>query len=119
MDALNNNLNNFKKINNNEEVTNITSSEININNINNNNNNNIIKNNKNDIKKPRCFVCRKKTKTLIPFYCSYCDNNFCTSHRLPEEHNCKNYNIAKINSFVSNKKKLIHNKIEESKIIKI
>lgn len=76
-------------------------------------------NNKINIKKPKCFICKKKTKTLIPFNCSYCNNNFCTSHRLPEEHECVNYNIVKINSFVSNKKKLIDNKIEESKIIKI
>ena len=109
MDSLNNNFNYVsKKINNNEKVINITSSDT-----------NIIKKNKNNIKKPRCFVCRKKTKTLIPFYCSYCNNNFCNYHRLPEEHNCENYNIVIINSFISNKKKLIANKIEESKIIKI
>ncbi len=33
-----------------------------------------------------CWICGKKE--LLPFRCRYCGKNFCTAHRLPEQHAC-------------------------------
>lgn len=38
-------------------------------------------------KKRACFDCKKKIG-LMGFECNYCHNNYCSSHRLPEDHKC-------------------------------
>jgi len=35
----------------------------------------------------KCSFCDKDT--LMPFKCKYCGNDFCTQHRLPENHECR------------------------------
>ncbi|MHA1982865.1 MAG: AN1-type zinc finger domain-containing protein [Candidatus Hodarchaeales archaeon] len=37
-----------------------------------------------------CFFCQKKE--MLPYVCKYCMNSYCTDHRLPEKHNCKDLN---------------------------
>ncbi len=34
-----------------------------------------------------CKICKKNTEGL-PFKCKFCQDSFCTHHRLPENHNC-------------------------------
>ena len=34
----------------------------------------------------KCQVCMQET--LLPFRCPYCGGQFCSAHRLPENHNC-------------------------------
>ena len=35
-------------------------------------------------------TCKKCGKELyMPFVCSYCGESFCSAHRLPETHDCK------------------------------
>lgn len=34
----------------------------------------------------KCNKCGEEV--LLPFSCSYCQNYFCITHRLPESHNC-------------------------------
>ena len=36
---------------------------------------------------PSCNFCGRKFKTL-PFKCKFCEQDFCDSHRLPEDHSC-------------------------------
>jgi len=37
-----------------------------------------------------CLKCHKRYEnTFDRFLCHYCDNYYCSSHRLPENHNCK------------------------------
>lgn len=38
--------------------------------------------------KRRCEACRKKVG-LMGFRCACCEKEFCTLHRLPEEHKCE------------------------------
>ncbi|NVM53897.1 MAG: hypothetical protein HWN66_09360 [Candidatus Helarchaeota archaeon] len=40
----------------------------------------------------RCVKCRKEI--YMPFICTYCSEAFCSDHRLPENHNCKNIHTA-------------------------
>lgn len=61
----------------------------------------------------KCSYCNDELKE-IPYDCSLCGNTHCTSHRLPEKHECKvlksrkkynkNYYSNKFNN--SNNKKL-------------
>ncbi|MHA1989419.1 MAG: AN1-type zinc finger domain-containing protein [Candidatus Hodarchaeales archaeon] len=37
-----------------------------------------------------CFFCQKRE--MLPYVCKYCMNSYCTDHRLPEKHNCKDLN---------------------------
>lgn len=37
--------------------------------------------------KKRCSTCRKKLGLMV-FKCSCCEKEFCTHHRMPEEHAC-------------------------------
>lgn len=46
---------------------------------------------------PRCDCCRKKCG-LVVFKCSACDKEHCTSHQLPEAHNCVNMSAIKAES---------------------
>ena len=41
----------------------------------------------------RCSHCGVDVD--LPFVCSYCDQTFCTEHRLPETHNCANLIFAR------------------------
>lgn len=43
-----------------------------------------------------CWICGKKE--LLPFRCRFCGNNFCMSHRLPEQHACQGLEFAKRHS---------------------
>ena len=36
---------------------------------------------------PRCFLKECRKKTLVSYKCS-CDNTFCLTHRMPEDHAC-------------------------------
>ena len=37
-----------------------------------------------------CRTCGSELGDL-PFTCSYCDEDFCVNHRLPEQHQCKSF----------------------------
>ena len=39
------------------------------------------------VKKPRCYFCKKKLKSLSTWSCE-CGFKFCTSCRMPEKHKC-------------------------------
>jgi Zn-dependent protease len=40
--------------------------------------------------------CRKcGQETFLPFRCPYCGDQFCTDHRLPENHNCPRIDLAR------------------------
>ena len=40
--------------------------------------------------------CRKCGKeTFLPFRCPYCEDQFCTDHRLPENHDCPRMDLAR------------------------
>jgi AN1-type zinc finger protein 5/6 len=67
------------------------------------------------IKKPRCQVCNKKVG-LLGFTCACSDKlYFCSSHRLPENHNCKFDHAGHGKILLSNK--LV--KVDGDKVIKI
>ena len=38
----------------------------------------------------RCYYCRRKIG-LLGFKCTDCRNEYCTSHRHPEEHDCRSF----------------------------
>ncbi|MHA2295965.1 MAG: AN1-type zinc finger domain-containing protein [Candidatus Hodarchaeales archaeon] len=40
-----------------------------------------------------CHKCQKST--YLPFKCKYCEGEFCTEHRLPENHVCPFFNRDK------------------------
>jgi hypothetical protein len=40
--------------------------------------------------------CRKcGQETFLPFQCPYCGDQFCSAHRLPENHNCPRMDLAR------------------------
>jgi Zn-dependent protease len=41
----------------------------------------------------KCQVCNQET--LLPFHCPYCGGQFCSFHRLPENHACPRINFAR------------------------
>jgi Zn-dependent protease len=41
----------------------------------------------------KCRKCGKET--FLPFRCPYCGDQFCTEHRLPENHNCPRMDLAR------------------------
>lgn len=41
----------------------------------------------------QCSKCKKEV--YMPFICNYCRAPFCSDHRLPENHGCKNINAAR------------------------
>lgn len=43
---------------------------------------------------PRCDLCKHKCG-LVMFTCPCCNLHFCVSHRLPECHDCKEYDKVK------------------------
>lgn len=59
----------------------------------------------------RCSMCNKKIG-LITFKCSCCEQEYCTMHRLPEEHRCQgDYKAMALDSL---KKKVMNESIQES-----
>lgn len=56
----------------------------------------------------RCDLCKRKCG-LVMFTCPCCKMQFCVSHRLPECHDCKNYDLVK------EKTKIELVKLEETK----
>jgi hypothetical protein len=40
-----------------------------------------------------CQLCKRETDTI--FKCSYCGQNFCPDHRLPENHRCPSMPTSK------------------------
>jgi Zn-dependent protease len=40
----------------------------------------------------QCSKCKKEV--YMPFICNYCQGSFCSDHRLPENHGCKNIGAA-------------------------
>jgi Zn-dependent protease len=41
----------------------------------------------------KCRKCGRET--FLPFRCPYCGDQFCTEHRLPENHNCPRMDLAR------------------------
>ena len=41
----------------------------------------------------KCRQCG--LETYLPFRCPYCEDQFCTDHRLPENHNCPRIDLAR------------------------
>lgn len=66
----------------------------------------------------RCKLCNKKIGLLI-FKCNYCNNNYCTNHRILEDHNCKAIDIAKKKYKEELQKKLTEESSKETRIISI
>lgn len=42
----------------------------------------------------KCQKCQQET--FLPFKCPYCGNHFCSTHRLPENHNCPRIELARV-----------------------
>ncbi|HIP62625.1 MAG TPA: rhomboid family intramembrane serine protease [Archaeoglobus profundus] len=51
----------------------------------------------------KCDICGKEEP--LPFTCRYCGGTFCADHRLPEKHNCPNFNVKYWNVPVKVKKR--------------
>lgn len=59
----------------------------------------------------RCEACNKKISLLV-FTCQQCKSGFCSSHRLPEDHKCK-----ELDARVRMEKERLRLKVEEGKHI--
>ena len=35
----------------------------------------------------KCFKCKNEL-SVFPYNCKFCSNDYCSKHRLPENHNC-------------------------------
>lgn len=66
---------------------------------------------------PKCQleICSTKCAIIIG-YCSYCKNNFCGQHRLPEDHMCENMEDCKKKKFNLNAKKVMSEKCVSKKL---
>jgi Zn-dependent protease len=42
----------------------------------------------------KCEICQ--TETFLPFTCPYCGGHFCSEHRLPENHECPQMDLARL-----------------------
>jgi Zn-dependent protease len=42
----------------------------------------------------KCQLCGQET--FLPFQCPYCNDQFCTNHRLPENHECPKIDLARL-----------------------
>jgi len=62
--------------------------------------------------KLKCSCCKKKLG-LMPFVCSFCKNDFCVYHRMPEDHHCTNISY-KHDEQEKNKSNLLKNAISDS-----
>ncbi|MGQ0606425.1 MAG: AN1-type zinc finger domain-containing protein [Candidatus Nitrosotenuis sp.] len=56
--------------------------------------------------KVNCTYCGNKTD--LPFECNYCKDEFCSEHRLPEEHRCVKLSSIRAKKF--GEKKVIRQK---------
>ena len=43
-----------------------------------------------------CNFCKKAV--VLPYRCSFCDNSFCSEHKLPENHQCSNIASAYVHA---------------------
>ena len=64
-------------------------------------------------KKSRCSFgdCKKRTAKIIGD-CKYCDQKFCSMHRLPELHLC-----CKMNDVKNNSRQILENKLNNEKCV--
>ena len=67
--------------------------------------------------KSRCAFpdCKKKCAPIVGD-CKYCLSKFCSTHRLPEEHNCSQMAQCKQFSFNANQNKLMAEKCVAAKV---
>ena len=76
-------------------------------------------------------ISKKKSKKQCPFgncenkitvqsqllgYCRWCNKTFCCEHRMPETHNCENYEDCRKSSFDKNAKLVGEMKCIQSKV---
>ena len=51
-------------------------------------------------RRDRHMKCRKcGQETFLPFRCPYCGDQFCSEHRLPENHNCPRMDLARAQKY--------------------
>ncbi len=65
----------------------------------------------------KCAVC--SSKCALSGHCRYCDKNYCSAHRLPEEHQCSNIEQCKKDAHDRNKKLVESQSVISEKLIKI
>jgi predicted nucleic acid binding AN1-type Zn finger protein len=54
--------------------------------------------------------CKRKVPLIIG-HCKYCDGEYCSVHRLPEDHNCSHMGTCKKTHYDKNLIKLMSEKI--------
>jgi predicted nucleic acid binding AN1-type Zn finger protein len=64
----------------------------------------------------KCSVCRTRVG-LLGFECKFCKNNLCVHHRLPEDHDCSQMELAKNKHKEINRKKLESESLKENKLV--
>ena len=66
--------------------------------------------------KPRCGIdgC-KKPPQLIVGVCPFCSDNYCSKHRLPEDHNCCHMRVVKAEAKERNDQKLMSEATQPAK----
>ncbi|ORX84316.1 hypothetical protein BCR32DRAFT_194035, partial [Anaeromyces robustus] len=65
----------------------------------------------------RCHLegCNSRVVKIVG-HCRYCQFSFCSTHRLPETHNCSNLDFCKQTSFEKNSSKLLREKCVKLKV---
>ena len=66
----------------------------------------------------RCCFCNIRVN-LLGFECKFCNNNLCTKHRLPEDHDCKSMDLLKNQCKEMNRRKLESESVKDNKVIHI
>jgi predicted nucleic acid binding AN1-type Zn finger protein len=68
-------------------------------------------------KSNRCHLegCNSRVVKIVG-HCRYCQFSFCSTHRLPETHNCANLDFCKQTSFEKNSTKLLREKCVKLKV---
>jgi len=66
----------------------------------------------------KCQSCKKKCG-ICTFKCKYCDNNFCTSCRMPEIHKCENMESCKQEQTDRLKFRLMKDKTTADKLVRL
>jgi predicted nucleic acid binding AN1-type Zn finger protein len=64
----------------------------------------------------KCDICNKKLGLLV-FKCNYCNNGYCSNHRIQEDHNCKCMDLLKNKYKEELRKKLLEESTKDVKII--
>lgn len=54
-----------------------------------------------------CYYCRQLD--FLPFHCSHCNHDFCSSHRLKESHHCESLQLNKSNDSQKNPSSIVNN----------